>query len=119
MVWHSYMLNPRCFLEDCLRFDMMDFWVTGMPWEAVAQSIDSNFNFAVPSEGRRRNFESKTWHMWDNLHDSMDKKISCPKCSTSVDCPWVAISNMKSGWTTDSKRTELELCGSGYGEKGF
>jgi hypothetical protein len=23
MVWHAYMLNPRCFLEDCFRYGML------------------------------------------------------------------------------------------------
>jgi hypothetical protein len=34
-----------------------------MTWEAVAQSIDHDFNFAAPSEESRGNFESKTSHM--------------------------------------------------------
>jgi hypothetical protein len=31
MVWHSYVLSPQCFLEDCLRTGKQDFWITGFP----------------------------------------------------------------------------------------
>lgn len=29
-VWHSFMLNPRVFLEDCLRHRKMGSWATGL-----------------------------------------------------------------------------------------
>jgi hypothetical protein len=28
MVWHAYMLNPRTYLEDCVRLGRMDLWNT-------------------------------------------------------------------------------------------
>ncbi|TKA29017.1 hypothetical protein B0A50_03429 [Salinomyces thailandicus] len=41
MVWHAYMLNPRAYLEDCLRNGRMRLWHTRMPWQAAAECIDS------------------------------------------------------------------------------
>jgi hypothetical protein len=46
MVWHAYMLNPRAYLEDCVRLGRMALWNTRMPWNAIAQCIDpSTFAF--------------------------------------------------------------------------
>jgi hypothetical protein len=46
MVWHSYMLNPRAYLEDCVRLGRMALWYTKMPWSAVAECINhSTFAF--------------------------------------------------------------------------
>lgn len=44
MVWHSFMLNPRTYLEDCLRFGMMGLWKTGLPWKAVDAVIDTRYD---------------------------------------------------------------------------
>ena len=46
MVWHAYMLNPRAYLEDCVRLGRMALWYTKMPWSQVAERIDpSTFAF--------------------------------------------------------------------------
>lgn len=46
MVWHAYMLNPRAYLEDCVRLGWMALWYTKMPWSAVAEYINpSTFAF--------------------------------------------------------------------------
>lgn len=46
MVWHAFMLNPRAYLEDCIRNGRMGLWNTRMPWSAAAQCIDpSTFAF--------------------------------------------------------------------------
>jgi hypothetical protein len=46
MVWHAYMLNPRAYLEDCVRLGRMALWYTKMPWSAVAECINpSTFAF--------------------------------------------------------------------------
>ena len=47
MVFHSHMLNPRNFLEDCIRFDARGLWARGMPWAEVNQAIDTRFDYNV------------------------------------------------------------------------
>lgn len=42
MIWHAYMLNPRAYLEDCIRLGRMALWNTRMPWNAIAECIDSS-----------------------------------------------------------------------------
>lgn len=49
MVWHSFMLNPRTYLEDCLRFGIMDIWKMGMPWKAVDAVINTWYDFLMVS----------------------------------------------------------------------
>ena len=83
MVWHSYMLNPRSFFEDCLRYSTMDFWATGMPWTAVDASIDnSTFEYTCSDEARQL-FEVKTGMPWNPL-EGIDRLptigIMCPRC---------------------------------------
>jgi hypothetical protein len=54
MVWHAYMLNPRAYLEDCVRLGRMALWYTKMPWSAVAECINSStfaFEAGAVAEG--------------------------------------------------------------------
>ncbi|KZF24514.1 hypothetical protein L228DRAFT_245470 [Xylona heveae TC161] len=90
MVWHAYMLNPRNFFEDCVRFGKMDFWETGMPWEAVDSCIDSTSFTYTPSNAAIELFASRTSLAWDNLQDGPTKVFACPKCSTQVACLWTS-----------------------------
>ncbi|KAI8208595.1 hypothetical protein K4K53_013322 [Colletotrichum sp. SAR 10_77] len=39
LVWHAHMLNPRIYLEDCLRYGHAELWVAGMPWAIVNAAI--------------------------------------------------------------------------------
>ncbi|KAI9797704.1 MAG: hypothetical protein M1833_005365 [Piccolia ochrophora] len=88
MVWHSYMLNPRSFFEDCLRFGMLDFWVTGLPWTAIDKCIDCVSLDYNPPSAAVQEFESVTRLQWDNLRDPQTKVLKCPKCHIDTSCPW-------------------------------
>ena len=69
MVWHAYLLNPRCFFEDCLRPGRLDVYATYFPWPLITKCIDSNtFGYSPPS-GARKIFERGTGPCWDNLAD--------------------------------------------------
>lgn len=89
MIWHAYILNPRDFLEDCIRLGKMSFWAAGMPWEIVHLSIDNN-NFEYdPGTGARSNFEQSTGLQWDNVHDPPYTTIYCTLCNQPVAIPWL------------------------------
>ena len=60
MVWHAYLLNPRCFFEDCFRLGKMDFYATGLPWGAVDALIDPVTFEYTPSSQAQTNFETST-----------------------------------------------------------
>jgi len=87
MVWHAFMLNPRNYLEDCLRFGLKDLWATGMPWAAVNDAIDTAFNYNVPEAGQET-FTRATGHCWLASQDSIHKKLHCPRCTQQLDIPW-------------------------------
>lgn len=88
MVWHAYALNPRSFLEDCIRNAKMSVWATGFPWDVINECIDNrNFDFE-PGEAARVNFEEKTGLHWDNLDDPPNRLVPCPSCQMAVSVPW-------------------------------
>ncbi|KAK2806431.1 hypothetical protein FQN50_005848 [Emmonsiellopsis sp. PD_5] len=87
MVWHAYMLNPRNYLEDCLRRGKMSLWATGMPWDAINDALDTDFNY-VPGENARGSF-AMSGRAWDNLLDPPGFRIPCPKCPVTMYVQWV------------------------------
>ena len=108
MVWHTHMLNPRAFLEDCMRAGMGAFWATGMPWHVVDKAIDTHFNYNVSAECKRR-WSKNTGRAWDNAEDPMAKTVDCPRCSTQTKIPWTTC--------MDSYRPGLEdRSGNGFGD---
>ena len=122
MVWHTYMLNPRAYLEDCLRGGHMALWHTGMPWHAIAPVINSETFDYTPSATARGVYPILTGDAWDAEDGPQGKEVSCTKCAGRYTVPWTTYS------TVDLKRCPGELkemveaavaSGSGYADKGF
>lgn len=112
MVWHAYTLNPRCFLEDCFRYGMMDAYALGIPWDKIDTAINPrDFEYA-PSKAAREYFENSTGLAWDNLDDSPSKTIQCPSCKHQIQAPWTA----GSGFVSDDKNF---VSGIGYADSDF
>jgi hypothetical protein len=84
------MLNPRNYLEDCVRFGMPNLWATGMPWATVNSVIDINFSYNVTDEAKA-SFVAATGYNWDNIDDSLTKKLNCPRCQQSLEIPWTNL----------------------------
>jgi hypothetical protein len=89
MVLHTHMLNPRVFLEDCMRAGHRKIWHTGFPWHLVNAAIDSQFRYNV-SDSVRKAWTKRTKLAWDNLEDPMFKDVKCPvtDCRRSMRVPW-------------------------------
>ena len=87
MVWHAFMLNPRNYLEDCIRFGLKHLWATGMPWPAVNEAIDTDFNYTVSKQGMET-FSGMTGLSWNNADDPIYKTLYCPRCSAQLNIPW-------------------------------
>jgi len=87
MVFHTHMLNPRAFLEDCMRYGARDFWATGMPWEQVDAAINTEFGYVVRDDSKAA-WIALTGRAWDNIEEPPAKKLKCPACSTVIDIPW-------------------------------
>jgi hypothetical protein len=81
------MLNPRNYLEDCLRYGLKDLWTTGFPFNVVNGAIDIRFNYTVPDAAKDSWTKSTGLH-WENASDSMTKDVRCPRCGTMMKVPW-------------------------------
>nr|POE56788.1 glycine-rich domain-containing protein 1 [Quercus suber] len=88
MVWHAYMLNPRAYLEDCLRLGRMAMWHTRMPWSAAVACINSGtFQYEVDEVAKLR-FASITSRSWDNPADADSILLNCPTCLAETEVNW-------------------------------
>ncbi|CAG7975030.1 unnamed protein product [Penicillium salamii] len=90
MVWHAYMLNPRAFLEDCLRQSKMSVWATGFPWDVINTSINKDTFEFHPGSAARLNFETKTGHCWENINDKPTKSLTCFGCKQEISSQWTS-----------------------------
>ncbi|KAI9712799.1 MAG: hypothetical protein M1820_001421 [Bogoriella megaspora] len=112
MVWHAYLLNPRCFFEDCLRQSRIDFYAAYFPWKEISYNIDNKtLEYNPPSEAKEK-FEHDTGLFWENLDDMADKTIRCPNCSQPVKAPWTR----SSGFIANE---DVFCKGSGFADDGF
>lgn len=93
MVWHSYMLNPRAYLEDCLRFGRMQLYHTQMPWQAAAECINSETFAYEAGEGAEGLFTSMTGLPWDNLAVTGPRVVECPSCGRNNAAPWTTCAD--------------------------
>ncbi|KAM6525731.1 hypothetical protein FALCPG4_011265 [Fusarium falciforme] len=87
MVLHTHMLNPRLFLEDCMRYGAREFWAAGMPWEMINAAIDKNFNY-IQSEEKKSIWSAMCTRNWNNTQDTLHKLMDCPSCRASNAIPW-------------------------------
>ncbi|GIC84643.1 uncharacterized protein Aud_000461 [Aspergillus udagawae] len=88
MVWHAHMLNPRAFLEDCIRSGKMSLWAGGFPWETINDCIDNQTLEYEAGDRARVRFMAMTRCAWDNLHDPLEKLVECLDCENKVSVPW-------------------------------
>lgn len=88
MIWHTHMLHPRDFLEDCIRYGKLSTWRTGFPFEAVNKCIDNCMLEYKPSEASQQAFERHINLRWDSLDDSPSKELACPRCSKPNKILW-------------------------------
>ncbi len=117
MVWHAYMLNPRSFLEDCIRNGKMDFWRTGMPWAAVNACIDNSSFEYNPSTAAKETFTTTTDMAWDNLQDPMTKILNCMRCPSKNSVPWTECDLQYGSQSPPSEPLLLESSGHGFADK--
>ncbi|CAK7269799.1 hypothetical protein SEPCBS119000_003755 [Sporothrix epigloea] len=114
MVMHAHMLNPRAFLEDCIRYGAPDIWSAGMPWAPVTAAIDSeHFQFTNVTDTAKVNWTSLTGRAWDNGDDPGTKDVKCPACLKTTSAPWTTC-----GGGAAQGDSKLDLQGTGYGDGG-
>lgn len=122
MVWHAYMLNPRDFLEDCLRQGTMRFWRAGLPWAVINPCIDNKTFEYSASEAAMEYFEDRTGYKWISLNDFPKATIECPLCRRKLYVPRTRWDSQRA-WTKSSSRKDAELYGelsaAGFSDKKF
>ncbi|EGU78881.1 hypothetical protein FOPG_12288 [Fusarium oxysporum f. sp. conglutinans race 2 54008] len=116
MVYHSHMLNPYNFLEDCIRQGHRQFWQSGMPWSLVNAAIDGSFSYNVSDDDKAR-WVAQTGRQWDNVDDPLVKTIACPNknCAQPFDVPWTTCGLEETPKSPDRPG----LMGAGYGDIRF
>ncbi|KAI9717597.1 MAG: hypothetical protein M1828_007158 [Chrysothrix sp. TS-e1954] len=138
MVWHAFMLNPRCYLEDCLRQGMIFMWHFGMPWKEVDACIDASTGAYTVSDTHTAMFEAATGLKWDSKNCQKSWSFPCPgSCrfragSTRplIEVPWTTASqccDLPSVSETKGRRTtnvesiidSILTSGTGYADKDF
>ena len=122
MVWHAYMLNPRDFLEDCLRQGKMRFWRAGLPWAVIDPCIDNiTFEFNA-SDAAVEYFQENTGYKWNSLIDSPNATIQCPSCRRVLYVLWTKW-NSQLAWTNTSSTKDAKFYGesvaTGFADKDF
>ncbi|KAF2267846.1 hypothetical protein CC78DRAFT_511594 [Lojkania enalia] len=90
MVWHAYMLNPRLYLEDCMRMNKHKIWHTPFPWETIYSAIDDATFTYSPPETAITTWGKSTYLPWNSLDDENLKSLTCPKCTRAITVPWTA-----------------------------
>ncbi|KAI1871455.1 uncharacterized protein JN550_004449 [Neoarthrinium moseri] len=115
LVLHAHMLNPRLFLEDCLRYGHRALWTTGLPLHILDNMIDPSSHY-VASESCKSNWTQKTGLEWYNTSDPMVKTIRCPACSAVVDIPWTTCSQHERPDAKFPPPRPNNLVGKGFGD---
>ncbi|RYO82480.1 hypothetical protein DL766_006333 [Monosporascus sp. MC13-8B] len=113
LVWHAHMLNPRAYLEDCLRNGLKELWTLGIPWNLVNAAIDDNFNYDVSNECKIA-WETNTGRKWNNMDDDPTKTLKCPICKEIIQIPWTTCGEPEH--TGNPSRRHPGLEGNGYGD---
>ncbi|KAK6008736.1 hypothetical protein QM012_000639 [Aureobasidium pullulans] len=94
MVWHSYMLNPRAYLEDCAREGRMRLWHTPFPLQIVASHIsDLDYHYDIAKQ-TMSGFREQTGLDWNNLDGSNDTMIDCHSCGAQNIAPWTTCGDV-------------------------
>ncbi|KAG8933519.1 hypothetical protein FRC01_008602, partial [Tulasnella sp. 417] len=95
MVWHTYMLNPRTYYEDCLRKLPGLLQIGSFPLMQLAGSIDPETLLPhPPSEDRVSAFTSFTGQLFDvpiNTTSEDTVAVFCPSCSQPNTTSWVTF----------------------------
>lgn len=93
MVWHAFVLNPRDYLEDCLRLGRFDFWQRGFPLRKVVDECVTPSLDYLPPPDAVRHFEAATGFRWNNVNvdDDPDRAtVDCPQCGSGISVQWTA-----------------------------
>lgn len=122
MVWHAYTLNPRAYLEDCLREGRMRLWHTPFPLQAVANHIDPSTHHYEVTKHAMASFTEQTGLGWDNLDGLVSATVDCHVCGLRNTAPWTTYGEVSQSFNAASILEDVQALLSacqGYADKGF
>ncbi|KZT60550.1 hypothetical protein CALCODRAFT_480634 [Calocera cornea HHB12733] len=97
MVWHSYCLNPRIYLEDGLTRLPPLLKVGAFPLARIAAALDPIALLPLdPHPDTQAHFEHHTGLPWAPAHHitpsdpTETARVPCPQCATVLSLPWLA-----------------------------
>lgn len=96
MVWHAHLLNPRDFLEDCIRYGRTPFWNTGLPLATIDTCINNDNLEYNAGDQAPTYFTETTGLPWNSLEDNTQFVLQCTGCSQSMHVPWTTASSLNS-----------------------
>jgi len=135
MVWHSYMLNPRRYNEDCIWFGMSGMMNLAFPYEHIVcctccpthlkysrlmvssmkllTTINGIINSLDMPRGTGRGSPLKP--LTFSRKSPPKKLIKCPACAKEIDVFICEIEpeNRKRGWISEEFAVDCEGCGMG------
>jgi hypothetical protein len=114
MVHHAFMLNPRNFFSDCVRFGKTGVWAAGMPWQAVSSAMSGRFSEYLPGDRARDTFQRRTKHPWNNLDEPATMKLKCPRCDSMIEVLWTTADGKRT-WSSEDPGED----GAGFADKNF
>ncbi|KAG9840242.1 hypothetical protein KCU98_g9383, partial [Aureobasidium melanogenum] len=114
MVWHSYMLNPMIYLDDCARHGRMRLWHTPFPLQLVADHIsDLDYHYETAKE-TMTGFRGRFNFDWDNLDGSSEMIVGCHSCGAQNTALWTTYGAVFEGpeefprWAAENKAVNLK-----------
>ncbi|RPB12066.1 hypothetical protein P167DRAFT_507068, partial [Morchella conica CCBAS932] len=126
MVWHAYMLNPRCYNEDALHYGLNLIHSTAFPWAHIHAAINSEtFTYTLPDSAAR--FFERLTNQSPRLMDELlwkdvapRKSIKCPACG-KVGAPVRICDSEKKGggWMDVDFKTDCAECGNVIDKEGL
>ncbi|KAL8885874.1 MAG: hypothetical protein Q9215_006326 [Flavoplaca cf. flavocitrina] len=114
MVWHTHLLNPRDYLEDCTRRDRSLLWETGLPLYTIVSCIDNEtFEYRI-GDPTPNAFYRTTGLSWNSLDDDQQPTLDCAKCGLAIQTVLTTLTTAGS-W----KQLDHRDRGSGIVDPGF
>ncbi|CZR61581.1 uncharacterized protein PAC_11478 [Phialocephala subalpina] len=97
LVWHSYLLTPLIYWEDCMRTGKRGLWEAEFPWIALLETIDDETHQFKPSLDAQEHFQKNTGSYFSfekTLSSKLGEAITlvCPFCSADNTTPWRLLS---------------------------
>ena len=110
MVWHAHMLNPRAYLEDCIRKGLRRLWWHGMPWALINATIDNSFDYNVSDLNKAKWVAVTGGRDWENVDDPLVKGMKCAACKANIEIPWTTCA------APEDAKLGPNFFGNGYGD---